>query len=261
MSARALFVVSLLLAAAPAQESAGVSNRTWNVSLQAGFTSTFQMALGGIYGAGPDLQDKLTVGINHALVAGDSITAFAWSTTDLPTAGPNWQAGAMYKAPVLRKRNQALTLGAGVQRWVLPMVKTGAQDWIAAGNLNYATTLKRVPIVVNQDSWSLLRSTLPKGTALYTQIYTQHRLLRRGDFQLLLREGPQHSYSWGFYGAEGNRIVRYGGCLVLLWKNTSFEAGYRQQFALQDRIRNNRYWSFLISRQTGRRFHARSQAE
>jgi hypothetical protein len=96
---------------------------------------------------------------------------------------------------------------------------------------------------------------------IFQLIYTQQRLLRQGDLQLLLREGPQHSYSWGFYGAEGNRIVRYGGCLVLTWRNTSLEAGYRQQFGLQDGIRNNRYWSFLLTRQTTKPFHSSSQAE
>jgi len=262
MLRRAVFTLTLLApAGALAQDSATVSERTLTASLQAGFTSTFQMALGGIFGAGPDVQDKLNLGVNHVWTTDDSFSAFAWSTTDLPTAGPNWQAGLMYKAPILRKRNQTLTLGGGMQRWLLTMVKTGAQDWIAAGNLNYAATFKGVPVVVNQDSWSLLRSTLPKGSMLYTQIYSQHRLLRHGDLQLLLREGPQHSYSWGFYGAEGNRIVRYGGCLVLLWKNMSFEAGYRQQFGLQDGIRNNRYWSFLLTRQTTKSFHSSSPAE
>jgi hypothetical protein len=214
------------------------------------------IASSGVFGSGPDIQNKLTLGVNHVWRTGDSLSAFGWSTTDIPTAQPNWQAGLMYKLPVLRKPNHTLILGGGIQRWLLPMVKTGAQDWVGAGNLNYATTIQHVPVVVNQDSWSLLRSTLPKGSMLYTQIYTQHRLLRRGDLKLFLREGPQHTYAWGFYGAQGNRIVRYGGCLVLLWKNTSFEAGYRQQFGLQDGIRNNRYWSFLITRQTTKPFHS-----
>jgi hypothetical protein len=262
MQYRTFLVINLMLPVmAFAQTSSSASDRTFTASLQAGFTSTFQMALGGVFGAGPDVQDKVTLGVNHLWRAGDSLSAFAWSTADLPSAGPNWQAGLMYKMRALHKPNHTLVLGAGMQRWILPMVKTGAQDWIAAGNLNYATTVKRVPVVVNVDSWSLLRSTLPKGSMLYTQIYMQQRLLRHGDLQVLLREGPQHSYSWGFYGAEGNRIVRYGGCLVLTWRNTSLEAGYRQQFGLQDGIRNNRYWSFLLTRQTTKPFHSSSQAE
>ena len=57
MLCRAIFTINLLApAVALAQDSATISERTWTASLQAGFTSTFQMALGGIFGAGPDVQ-------------------------------------------------------------------------------------------------------------------------------------------------------------------------------------------------------------
>jgi hypothetical protein len=69
-----------------------------------------------------------------------------------------------------------------------------------------------------------------------------------------MRQGPAHTYAWGLYGAEGNRVVRYGGSLVATWKGTTLEAGYRQQFALQDKIVNNRYWSFLLTQQITRAF-------
>lgn len=114
--------------------------------------------------------------------------------------------------------------------------------------------MKGLPILISEDSWSLLRSTLPKGSAMYTQINTPHTLLKRGQFQLVLRHGPHHTYAWGFYGAQGNRVVRYGGKLIATWRGTVFEGGCRQQFGLQDGIHNNRYWSILVTRQLTRPF-------
>ena len=243
-----------LSAFAAADSDEGLA-RTWNVSLQAGFSSTFQLTLGGYFGNGPDVQDRLTTTLNNAVRDGDSLSVFGFSTTDLGVAVPNWQGGAMYKARVLRRGRHTLLLGGGVQRWLLPSVKSGAQDWNVAGSLNYTTRAGNVPVVVTQDSWSILRSPLAKGSLVYTQIYTQHQLLKRNGFRLLLREGPAHTYAWGFWGANGNRVVRYGGTLVAAWPNTTFEAGYRQQFGLQDGIHYNRYWSFMLTRQIGGSLH------
>ena len=228
--------------------------RTWSVSLQAGMSSTFQMTLGGMFGQGPDVHNRLTVGLNNALLRNDCLSGFGWSTTDLPSSTPNWMAGFQYKAPVLTKARHKLALGGGMQRWLLPSVKTGAQDWLLAGALTYATKVKGIPIVVNQDSWSLLRSTLRKGSTLYTQVYSEHVLARHHGLRVLLRQGPHYSYSWGFYGADGNRVVRYGGSLVLAWKDTTLEGAYRQQFGLQDGIKYNRYWSFAFTRQITGKF-------
>ena len=223
--------------------------RTYTVGMQGGFTNTFQMVLGGTFGKGADWQDRYSLGVNNLWRDGDSLTAFGWSTTDLPTATPNWQAGLIYKNRVLKTKHHTLALSGGIQRWVLPSVKTGAKDWLVSGNLLYNTSVKGLPITVSQDSWSLLSSTLPIGSAMYTQIYTQHTLLKREGFQLALRHGPAHTYAWGFYGAQGNRVVRYNGSLVATWQGTTFEGGCRQQFGLQDGIHNNRYWSFLVTRQ------------
>jgi hypothetical protein len=214
-----------------------------------GFTNNFQMTLGGAYGEGPDFQDKLTASLNNAFRNGDSLSVFGWSTTDMPTGTADWQAGLGYKTQLLRYRRHTLTVGGGMQRWVLPNVKTGAKDWLLSGNLVYGTSVKKIPIFVTEDSWSLTKSTLPKGSAIYTQVYTQHSLLKRPQFQLLLREGPGHSYSWGFYGTHGNRDLRYGGSLVALWKGATIEAGWRHQFGLQDKVHPNQYWSFLVTRQ------------
>jgi hypothetical protein len=87
---------------------------------------------------------------------------------------PDWQAGLVYKTCLLQRKSHTLEISGGLQRWVLPNVRTGAKDWLLSGNLLYGTKVKRVPIFVSEDSWSLLKSTLPKGSGIYTQIYTQH---------------------------------------------------------------------------------------
>jgi len=227
----------------------------WSVNLTGGFSSTFQMVLGSTFGPGHDFQDKMTAGVSNVFLKGDSISTFGWSTTDLSIVVPDWQAGLLYQVPIVRRKNQNLTLTVGGQRWLLPLVKTGSKDWLATGNLTYGTSVKRVPVFVSEDSYSLLKSNLTKGSAVYSQVYTQNRLLHRNGFNLALREGPAYTYSWEFYGCNGNRVFRYGGSLISTWKGTSFEAMYRRQVALQDKIPDNGYWSFLISRQFGGKFH------
>jgi hypothetical protein len=249
-----MLVLSVILSN-PAVHGQAVSSASprevsmWSVSATAGFTGTFQMVLGSTFGPGQDLQDKLTAGVSNAFIRGDNVSVFGWSTTDLSILVPNWQAGVLYKLPVLRRRNQTLFLTVGVQRWLLPLVKTGSKDWLATGNLTYGRSLKHLQAFASADSYSLVRSNLPQGSSLYSQIYTQHVLLNRHGVNLTLREGPAYTYSWGFYGCNGNRVVRYGGSLLTSWKGTTLEAGYRKQFPLQDNIPNNGYWSFLITRQ------------
>jgi hypothetical protein len=222
--------------------------RTWSATLQTGFAPTFQMTLGGMFGDGPDWQNKVVVNLHNALRDGDSVSVFGWNTLDMRVPRRNWQSGLLYKTRVLQNRRHTLTLGGGVERWLLPSVKSGARDWLASGYLSYGSSVKGVPILVTQDSWSLLRSTLPTGTVLFTQIQTQRPLYKGEHAQVALRHGAQHTYSWGFYGTQGNRVVRYGASLALTWKSTVFEGGYRQQFGLQDGIRYNRFWSFSITR-------------
>jgi hypothetical protein len=233
-------------------QDAPARKRTWTASLTGGFASTFQTALGGTFGDGPGFQNRLTVSLNNAFRAGDSVSAFGWSTTDLPTSTPNWQAGLLYKAPVMRRKAGTITVTGGLQRWLLPVIKTGAKDWLFSGNLTYATKVKRVPLFVAADSYSLLQSTLPTGSVVYTQVYTEHRLLTRDGLRLLVRQGPAYTHSWGFYGATGSRLLRYGGAVVLQSKAATVEAGYRQQAGLQDNVPDNRYWYFLLTRQLTR---------
>jgi hypothetical protein len=239
----------------PSTKQEGRTAPTWSLAVTGGFTNTFQLILGGTYGAGPDFQNRLTAGVNDVFLKGDTLSTFGWSTTDIPSASPNWQAGLMYKLPLLRRKNHSLALTGSGQRWILPMVGKGTKDWFVIGNLTYGTSVKRIPVFVSGDSYSLVKSNLPTGHALYTQIYTQQPLLNHRGFRLALREGPAYTYSWGLYGASGSRVMRYSGALISSWKGTTLEASYRQQFGLQDKIPNNRYWSFLFTRQFGGAFH------
>jgi hypothetical protein len=227
---------------------------TWTFSLSGSLTNTFQLILGDRFGKGPDFQDQLTVGVNDIFARGDSLSVFGWSTADLPSASPNWQSGLLYKLPLLRRKNHLLVLSGGGQRWVLPMVGSGAKDWMVTGNLTYETALKRVPIFFSEDSYTLLKSTLPTGSATYSHVYTQHALFKYHGFRLALRQGPAYSYSWGFYGINGSRVLRYGGSLVANWRGNGIEAGYSKQFGLQDGVSNNGYWSFSVMRQITKAF-------
>ena len=227
----------------------GGLSRSFTVDLTAGITSTFQMPLGGSFGAGPDVLDTMTATLHNAFREGDSLSVFGWNSTDLPASTPDWQGGLLYDSRLFHRGRHTLSAGGGVQRWVLPNVGSGAKDWLVSGNLLYGTSVKKVPVFVSENSWTLLKSTLPTGSAIYTQVYTQHNLMRRHGLQLLLRQGPAHSYSWGFYGLQGNCVFHYGGSLVAIWKGNTFDAGYRQQFGLQDAVPNAHYWAFSVTRQ------------
>jgi hypothetical protein len=228
---------------------------TWTMSLTGGYTNTFQMILGGTFGKGHDIQDRFSAGINNAFLKGDTLSAIGWNTTDFPSEIPSWQAGLMYKAPLLHRKNHTLYLTGSGQRWILPTVKTGAMDWIVIGNLTYGTSVKRLPVFFSGDSYSTLRSTLPLGSAVYWQIYTQQPLITHHGLRLSFREGPAYTYSWELYGANGNRVARYGGTLISTWKGTTVESGYRKQWGLQHGIVNNGYWSVLVTKQFSGTFH------
>jgi hypothetical protein len=254
LSAFLLPVISLA-GSIPSAEMVGRPAPSWSVAVTGGFSNTFQLILGGKYGEGPDFQNKLTAGVNNAFLKGDNMSMFGWSTADVPSATPNWQAGLLYRLPLLRRRNNFLSVTGSGQRWILPMVGHGTKDWFVIGNMTYGTSVRRIPVFISEDSYSLVKSNLPTGHALYSQIYTQQPLLYRHGLRLALREGPAYTYSWGLYGCSGNRVVRYGGTLISSWKSTTLEAGYCQQFGLQDKIPNNRYWSLLVTRQFGGSFH------
>ncbi|MBL0159630.1 MAG: hypothetical protein IPP47_21375, partial [Bryobacterales bacterium] len=218
----------------------------WATSLQSGLAETFQLTLGGTFGAGPAWQNRVQTGLSNLAVNGDSLFVFGTDTTDLRTAANDWQVGIGYKRPLFTTRRLSLLGGAGFQHWRLPSVKTGANDWLTHESLTLLSRLGSLPITVTSDSWSLLKSPLPTGTVLHTQVWLQHRLLKREAFEISFRHGPAHTYSWGFYGAQGNRVIRYQTMLGLAWKGATLEGGYRQQFGLQPGIPDNSYWQFAV---------------
>ncbi len=220
----------------------------WVTSVQTGLADTFQLTLGGTFGEGPAWQSKLTTGLTNAFMAGDSLFLYGWDTHDLPSHSNDYQAGIGYKAPVWKRGRQSLILGSGVQYWRFPSVKCGTNDWLIPGNLLYQTKAGKVPIIVTSDSWTLLKSPLPTGSLLHTQAWAQHTLLKRDDVTLQLRHGPAHTYSWNFYGTQGNRIIRYQTMVVIAFRNTSIEGGYRKQWGLQAGIPDNNYWTFGVTR-------------
>jgi hypothetical protein len=233
----------------------GKPDPTWSVTLTGGYANTFQLILGSKFGKGPDFQNKMVAGVNNPFLRGDSLSAFGWSTTDIPSATPNWQAGLLYKLPLLQRENHSLFLTASGQRWILPMVGPGTKDWFVIENLLYGTSVKRIPLFVSEDAYTLVKSNLPTGSALYSQIYTQQPLFKHHGLRLGLREGPAYTYSWGLYGCSGNRVLRYSGALIASWKGASLETSYRKQFGLQDEIPNNGFWSVLLTRQFSGPFH------
>jgi len=251
-----LLILCLLLpcsAARAAQLHASAASprlrkHTVSLTLQSGFADTFQLTLGGVFGDGPAWQNRVTVTAGEVFGKGDSISFSGWNTHDAPSHANSWTAGASYRSRVIARPRHLLYLSAGVQRWRFPTVLCGAQDWLGAWQLQYQTRVKGLPIMLSEDSWTHFQSPLKKGSLLHTQLYTEHPLAERNAWKLALRHGPQHTYSWNFYGTNGHRVVRYAGFLLLSWRKTTLEAGYRQQLGLQPKIRDNRYWSVLLSR-------------
>jgi len=220
----------------------------WTSAVQTGLADTFQLTLGGTFGNGPAWQNRVTTGLANAFCAGDSISVYAWDTFDTRRSSNDWQAGIGYKLPVLKRRNHFLSLGSGLQHWRFPSVKTGTNDWLVPGNLLYQSRVYKFPITVTSDSWTLVKSPLPLGSLLHTQAWLQYNLVKREHLQVAFKNGPAHTYSWNFWGANGNRIIRYQTMLAIVYKNTSLEGGYRKQWGLEPGIHENKYWQFALTR-------------
>ena len=60
----------------------------WTVSLQGGYANTFQLMLGGTFGHGPDIQNRLTASISNLVRSGDSLTFSAGARQTLPPSPP-----------------------------------------------------------------------------------------------------------------------------------------------------------------------------
>ncbi|MBN9659703.1 MAG: hypothetical protein J0H49_16080 [Acidobacteria bacterium] len=222
--------------------------RRWVTTVSSGFADCFQLTLGGMFGEGPAWQTKVTTGVSNAIVSGDMLYLHGWNTHDSPSHSNDWMAGLAYKAPVWKHRDQFLSLGTGFYKLRFPSVKTGVNDWMIPINLQYQAKPIKLPILVTSDAWTLPTSTLQRGTLLHTQGWFIHPLLKRDDVQVQFRHGPAHTHSWGFWGTNGERIWRYQTMLVISWKNTSLEGGYRKQWGQQPGMQNNTFWQFALTR-------------
>ncbi len=257
---RVLLLLPALWLAAPAadqqiSEHAIASNRPpvrWVTTVQTAFHDTFQLTLGGAFGDGPAWQNRVSTGLANLFRPGDLLYLHGWNTTDAPSGQNNTIAGLGYRTPVWRRGSQSLALGSGLQYWNFPFVLTGTTDWLIPGSLVYKARAGRLPLTVISDSWTLLASRLPKGSLVYTQAWIDHPLVKADRVRVSFRHGPAHTYSWNFYATHGHRVVRYQTAVAVEWKETQLEAGWRQQWGLQPRIPDNRYWHLSLSRSFSR---------
>lgn len=224
------------------------ASRKWTVTLQTGLAETFQLTLGGVFGDGPAWQSRVTITRANAFREGDSVSIAGFNTHDTPTHNNDWTAGISYRARLVNKRGHLFYASGGVERWRFPGVLSGSQDWVAAYSATYATKLKRTPFTVQSNAWTVLHSPLQHGSLLYTTAWFDHSLMANDRVQVVLRHGPQHTYSWNFFGTNGHRVLRYAGALVVTHGRTSYEAGFRPQYGLRNGIPHNRYWHAMVSR-------------
>ena len=197
----------------------------WVTTLTTGFADTFQLTLGGLFGGGPAWQSRMQSGLSNVWRAGDSAYVYGWHSFDAPSTISSYQAGAGYKLPVWKHGRQTLVLGSGVQYWRFPSVKTGANDWLIPGNMQYTTRIAGQGVIITSDSWSLLKSPLPTGSLLHTQGWLQHKVFKNDHVSVAFRHGPAQTYSWNFYGTNGNRVLRYQTMLnISCWAPTPLRA-------------------------------------
>ncbi len=242
------FLWNFATASAQNSSPSAFSDHPVSLTVQSGFADTFQLTLGGTFGDGPAWQNRVAVSAGNIARPGDSVLLSGFATVDTPRRHTDWMASIAYRTRLFNRGGRQLYGAASFERWRLPSVLTGAQDWIAGYGANYAGQTLKLPVTVQTNLWPALHPSLPKGTLLHTQVWVGHPLLKSEILNVTLRHGPQHTYSWNFYGTHGHRIVRYAGALVFTHGATSVEAGYRQQAGLQPRIPDNRLWSVMLSR-------------
>jgi hypothetical protein len=224
----------------------------WSAVAQTGLASTFQLTLGGEFGAGPAWQNRLTVARHDVFAKGDQVSVWGWKTLDLPGRHVDWMAGAWYRPKVWRGPKQTVwTTGAGLQRWRFPSVLKGTQDWLAAADVAMATTRKHGPWF-QSEYWYSFHSNRSTGPLLYSQGGLRHHLVRRDDVSFVLKHGPTHTHGWGLFGCHGRRVVRYEAIATLRLGSYTVEAMVRPQFPLRDGIPHTRYWGVTLARAFGR---------
>lgn len=221
----------------------------WTTLYQTGLADTFQLTLGGTFGRGPAWQSRVETGLANLWKPGDALYLYGAESLDLDVLRSNWQTGVEYRRPLWKRGRHQLTGSAGVQHWRFALVKSGTSDWLSHESLTYRCGAGRNALLATSDAWNLYSSPLPNGSLLHTQVWVERVLRKRESLTIAFRHGPAHTYSWGFYGTNGNRVFRYQTMLVLTIRGaTRIEGGYRKQFGLQDGIRNNGFWQFCLTR-------------
>jgi len=250
MVIRTLLILAALVASLAAQPSAP---QVLSTSVQTGLTDTFQLLLGGMFGEGPAWQNRVTTGVSNVFHSGDTLSIFAADSFDTRCYRNNWQFGMGYKRAIFKKGTHLVTLGSGVQRWLFPMVKTGSNDWLLPGNVNYQAKGRRFSFAATGDSLTLLKSSLATGSLVHTQGWVQYNILDRDGIKIAFRNGPAHTYSWNFWGANGSRIIRYQTMLTITTREVTIEGGYRKQWGLQAGIRDKNFWQVAVVRTFSRK--------
>ena len=246
MGARTLFLVLL---AAPAYAQTVELQRTVSGSVQTGIAETFQLTLGGTFGAGPAWQNRVTLGVNNVFVKGDAVQVYGFTTTDTRTPKPDWHTGISYKRRLLRVNKTSDVTGTiGYQHWEFGSVFCGTNDHLIAANLTFQSRVRKIPVTVSADSWRLLSSPYRLGTILYPQAWTTHVLWRHETTRLVLKPTVSTTYSWHFWDRSGHRVFRYGACLALEGQHYTLESSVRRQVALLNGIPENTFYSFSVAR-------------
>ena len=205
-----------------------------------------------MFGRGPAWQTRLDSGLGNIWQSGDSIYLYGSESLDSRSHRSEWQAGLEYRRPLWKRKHHLLTGTAGFQHWKFATVKQGANDYLTHENLSFRTASSPVGLAITSDSWSLLKTSIAPGTLLHTQCWLEHPLGRTEKVSFMFRHGPAHTYSWGFYGTNGHRVVRYQTMLAITAKSFRIEAGYRKQYGLQRGIPDNPFWQFSVARSVTR---------
>lgn len=253
------FAMAAGMAGAPATPPAAAaglpptsrSASRWSATWQSGVSQGMQLSLGALFNEGPAQQNRLTVTRSGLLRTGDSLQFYGWSTTDLRQAHTDFETGFRYRAPIRRIAYGTLVAGAGLEHWNFPSVLGGTRDLTLDSFLGWSGG-EKVPISLSANGKTLLRSDLPRGTFVCVQaLHTQKLGAFRGN-GFALQHGPAYVYSYGLYGRDGQRVLRYYGTATVSRGRWAIEAMFRPQLGLQPGIPDNKYWSVGILRHFGK---------
>ncbi|HBY60115.1 MAG TPA: hypothetical protein DEH78_09855 [Solibacterales bacterium] len=222
----------------------------WSATWQSGISQGMQLSLGGMFGRGPAQQNRLTATRTNVFRSRDSVQFYGWSTTDLRSGKPDFEAGVRYRTPLAKVAGGTVTGGGGLEHWNFQHVLGGTRDLALDSYLAWSGG-EEAPVTISANAKTLLLSGLPRGTFLCVQALHTKRLFSTRGVTFALQHGPAYVYSWHLYGKGGNRVLRYYGTLIASRGRWSGEFMLRPQAGLQPRIPDNRYWSVSIARRFG----------